>query len=75
MPSTTATSTLSPSARLAKDLARYERSLTAADKQLNNESFMSKAPAHIVEGLRKQSTETRILYDRTKAALEALPPN
>ena len=26
-----------------------------------------------VEGLRKQSTETRILYDKAKAALDALP--
>jgi valyl-tRNA synthetase len=58
--------------RLTKDLAKYEKGLTAADRQLNNEAFMAKAPAHIVEGLRKQSTETRILYDKTKAALDAL---
>ena len=30
---------------------------------------MAKAPAHIVEGLRKQAAETRNLYDKTKAAL------
>ena len=29
--------------------------------------------AYIIEGLRKQSTETRMLYDKTKAALDALP--
>jgi valyl-tRNA synthetase len=34
---------------------------------------MSKAPAHIVEGLRKQSSETQMLYDKAKAALAALP--
>jgi len=61
--------------RLTKDLAKYEKGLASADKQLNNETFMSKAPAHIVDGLRKQSTETRILYDKTKAALDALPPS
>ena len=60
--------------RLTKDLAKYEKGLQAADRQLSNEAFMAKAPAHIVEGLRKQSTETRLLYDKTKAALEALPP-
>lgn len=60
--------------RLTKDLAKYEKGLTAADRQLSNDSFMAKAPAHIVEGLRKQSTETRSLYDKTRAALEALPP-
>jgi valyl-tRNA synthetase len=58
--------------RLTKDLAKFEKGLTAADRQLNNEAFMAKAPAHIVEGLRKQSAETRILYDKTKAALDAL---
>jgi valyl-tRNA synthetase len=58
--------------RLTKDLAKYEKGLTSADKQLNNETFMSKAPAHIVDGLRKQHTETKILYDKTKSALDAL---
>ncbi len=58
--------------RLTKDLAKYEKGLAAADKQLNNESFMAKAPAHIVEGLRKQHAETKTLYDKTKSALEAL---
>jgi valyl-tRNA synthetase len=58
--------------RLSKDLAKYEKGLAAADKQLSNEAFMAKAPAHIVEGLRKQHTETKTLYDKTKAALEAL---
>ena len=58
--------------RLTKDLAKYEKGLTSADKQLNNDTFMSKAPAHIVDGLRKQHAETRILYDKTKAALDAL---
>jgi valyl-tRNA synthetase len=36
--------------------------------------FMSKAPAHIVDGLRKQEAETRMLRDKTKAALDVLPP-
>jgi valyl-tRNA synthetase len=58
--------------RLTKDLAKFEKGLAAADKQLNNEAFTAKAPAHIIEGLRKQSAETRILYDKTKAALDAL---
>jgi valyl-tRNA synthetase len=58
--------------RLAKDLAKYEKGLTAADRQLGNEAFMAKAPAHIVDGLRKQHAETKMLYDKTKAALDAL---
>jgi valyl-tRNA synthetase len=58
--------------RLTKDLAKYEKGLTAAERQLGNEAFMAKAPTHIVEGLRKQSAETKILYDKTRAALDAL---
>jgi valyl-tRNA synthetase len=59
--------------RLAKDLAKYEKGLAAAERQLGNETFMAKAPAHIVEGLRKQAAETRTLHDKAKAALDALP--
>ena len=61
--------------RLSKDLAKYEKGLAAAERQLGNEAFMAKAPAHIVEGLRKQAAETRTLHDKTKAALDALPPS
>jgi valyl-tRNA synthetase len=59
--------------RLTKDRAKYEKGLAAAEKQLGNEAFMAKAPAHIIEGLRKQAAETKMLYDKTKAALDALP--
>jgi valyl-tRNA synthetase len=34
---------------------------------------MAKAPAHIVDGLRKQAAETQMLHDKAKDALEALP--
>ena len=60
--------------RLTKDLAKFEKGLAAAERQLGNEAFMAKAPAHIVDGLRKQSAETKMLYDKTNAALDALPP-
>ncbi len=59
--------------RLLKDLAKYEKGLAAAERQLGNEAFIGKAPAHIVDGLKKQAAETKLLYDKTKAALEELP--
>ena len=59
--------------RLTKDLAKYEKGLAAANKQLGNGAFMAKAPEHIVDGLRKQSGETKMLFEKTKAALDALP--
>ncbi len=58
--------------RLSKDLAKYEMGLQAAEKQLANEAFIGKAPAHIVDGLKKQATETKLLFDKTRAALDAL---
>ena len=60
--------------RLSKDLAKFTKGLEAADKQLGNEGFIARAPAPIVEGLRKQHAETLALKQKTEAALAALPP-
>jgi valyl-tRNA synthetase len=59
--------------RLTKDIAKYEKGLSAAERQLGNEGFLAKAPAHIVEGLKKQEAETRLLLEKARAALDALP--
>ncbi len=59
--------------RLTKDIARYEKGLAAAERQLGNEAFLAKAPLHVVEGLKKQEAETRLLLGKARAALEALP--
>jgi valyl-tRNA synthetase len=61
--------------RLTKDIAKYEKGLTAAERQLTNEAFLQKAPPQVVEGLKKQEAETRLLLDKARAALDALPPN
>jgi valyl-tRNA synthetase len=60
--------------RLTKDIAKYEKGIAAAERQLGNEGFLAKAPANIVEGLKKQESETRLLLEKAKAALAALPP-
>jgi valyl-tRNA synthetase len=59
--------------RLTKDVAKYEKGLAAAERQLGNDSFLTKAPAHVVEGLKKQEAETRLLLEKAQAALAALP--
>jgi valyl-tRNA synthetase len=59
--------------RLGKELAKHEKNLAANQARLADPKFAEKAPAHIVDGLRKQTDETRILYDKAKAALDALP--
>jgi valyl-tRNA synthetase len=61
--------------RLTKDIAKYEKGLAAAERQLGNEAFLSKAPAHVVEGLKKQESETSLLLEKARTALAALPPS
>ncbi|MGA7885583.1 MAG: class I tRNA ligase family protein, partial [Acidobacteriaceae bacterium] len=64
--------TLAERERLTKELARQEKALASAEKQLGNQAFLAKAPAHIVEGLKKQEAETRLLMEKTRKALEEL---
>ena len=59
--------------RLGKDIAKFEKGIAAAERQLGNESFVAKAPAQVVEGLKKQEAEKRHLLEKALAALEALP--
>ncbi|MGB6745917.1 MAG: valine--tRNA ligase, partial [Terracidiphilus sp.] len=59
--------------RLTKDIAKYEKGVAAAERQLTNEGFLAKAPAQVVEGLKKQEAETRTLLEKARAALAALP--
>jgi valyl-tRNA synthetase len=58
--------------RLAKEIAKYEKGVASAERQLSNETFLSKAPAHVVEGLKKQEAETRLLLEKARAALAML---
>jgi valyl-tRNA synthetase len=58
--------------RLTKDIAKYEKGIAAAERQLSNEGFLAKAPANVVEGLKKQEAETRLLLEKARAALENL---
>jgi len=59
--------------RLTKDIAKYEKGLAAAERQLGNSAFLEKAPPQVVEGLKKQEAETRVLLEKARAALRALP--
>ena len=60
-------------ARLTKDIEKFEKGMAAAERQLGNAGFLAKAPAHIVEGLKKQGAETRLLLEKARTALDALP--
>jgi valyl-tRNA synthetase len=58
--------------RLKKELARFEKEAANADRQLSNEGFLAKAPAHVVEGLRRRAAELGVLIPKTRAALDSL---
>jgi valyl-tRNA synthetase len=62
-------------ARLTKDIEKFEKGMAAAARQLGNDGFLAKAPANVVEGLKKQEAETRLLLEKAQAALAALPTN
>ena len=59
--------------RLTRDIAKYEKGLAAAERQLGNDGFLKKAPPQVVEGLRKQEAETRALLKNAQDALGDLP--
>ena len=59
-------------ARLTKDLAQQEKEFANNQRQLGNENFLSKAPAHVVEGLRTRAAELTALLEKNRASLAAL---
>lgn len=58
--------------RLEKDLAEAEKELANAAKKLSNEGFLSKAPAHVVEGIRQRQQIAQEESERIRARLEGL---
>jgi valyl-tRNA synthetase len=58
--------------RLKKELARLEKETVNADRQLSNEGFLAKAPANVVEGLRRRAAELSVLIPKTRTALDSL---
>jgi valyl-tRNA synthetase len=59
--------------RSTKDIAKFEKIIASSDRQLNNPGFLAKAPAHIVEGLKKQRDEAKRLLDKARGDLDGLP--
>jgi valyl-tRNA synthetase len=58
--------------RLKKELARFEKEISNADRQLSNEGFLAKAPANVVDGLRRRAAELSVLIPKNRAALDNL---
>jgi valyl-tRNA synthetase len=58
--------------RLKKELEQIEKEYTNGQRQLSNEQFLAKAPAKVVEGIRKRAQELEILREKVKSKLEEL---
>ncbi len=59
-------------ARLTKEVEKTEKQLAIAQARLGDEQFLSKAPVHVVEGLRKQVDELTIARGKMLAQLKEL---
>ena len=58
--------------KLNKEIAKEEKIVGNADRQLGNPVFTSKAPAHIVEGLRKQRDDAQQLLEKLRRDRDSL---
>jgi valyl-tRNA synthetase len=58
--------------RLTKEMQKIEKQLASAQARLGDEQFLSKAPSHVVEGLRKQAEEAASLREKIAAKLKEL---
>jgi valyl-tRNA synthetase len=58
--------------RLNKELEKLERGIGSRQKQLGNEQFLAKAPANVVENLRKQQQEFAVLREKTLSKMKEL---
>ena len=59
-------------ARLKKELEQIEKEIGNGQRQLSNEQFLAKAPAKVVEGMRKRSTELEVLREKIGSKLQEL---
>jgi valyl-tRNA synthetase len=58
--------------RLTKDRTKLENELANAHRQLGNEQFLAKAPANVVDGIRRRAGEVELLIEKVKTALGKL---
>ena len=58
--------------RLKKELEQIEKEFANGQRQLGNEQFLAKAPAKVVEGIRRRAQELEILREKVKSKLDEL---
>jgi valyl-tRNA synthetase len=58
--------------RLSKELKKLEGELGNAERNLGNEQFLAKAPAHVVDGIKRRRGELQVLIEKSREALGQL---
>jgi len=58
--------------RLGKELEQLQKRLAQSEGKLNNQGFVSKAPASVVEGVKKQAEKEKEQIALMEAAIAAL---
>ena len=53
--------------RLKKEMEKIEKGIASGQRQLGNEQFLAKAPAQVVENLKKQQQELAVLHQKTRS--------
>ncbi len=58
--------------RLKKELEKLEKGIGSGQRQLSNEQFLAKAPANVVENLRRQQQEFVLLQEKMLSKMKEL---
>jgi valyl-tRNA synthetase len=58
--------------RLKKELEQIEKEIGNGQRQLDNEQFLAKAPAKVVEGIRNRAAELQVLREKAQSKLAEL---
>ncbi len=58
--------------RLTKESEQMEKEMANSQRQLGNEQFLAKAPAKVVEGMRKRLAELEVLREKVRSSLDQL---
>jgi valyl-tRNA synthetase len=57
-------------ARLEKDNARLQKAIESQSRQLNDETFVSKAPPHVIESMRAKLADYQAQFNRNRELLD-----
>ena len=58
--------------RLKKELEQIEKEIANGQRQLSTEQFLAKAPAKVVDGMKKRAQELAVMREKTKGKSEEL---